>query len=114
MLNKLKTINSHAGLARFLGECSADPIGYVPRQPDIPSPYSYSAAWSVWEWAGKAIIWSEVKHKTYCVYEVPRLAVRKRERDCWDASYCQTCDYTVPNVATHMHLITDSVDMWRA
>ena len=75
MLTKLKTIRSHVGLTRFLMECDGDakPVGYVARVQiaDIPSPYAYSPARQVFGWNGKLVVWSEVAHRKYEVFEVP-------------------------------------------
>ena len=69
---KIKTINSHAGLARFLAECEEDIIGYIERPRDIPSPYAYSPTVPVWKHqSGKLVFTRETRHKHYEVYEVP-------------------------------------------
>lgn len=74
-LNRVKVITSHVGLARFLSEVSEEPIGEIPRREDIPSPYSYSPSWPVWQWGERRIIWSETRHKRYEVFDVSGLPV---------------------------------------
>jgi hypothetical protein len=78
-LNRVKRITSHAGHARFLAETDGDdPIGYIPRQPNIPSPYHFSERWAVWSHGGKPVVIVETAHKRYDVFEVPASAVTKR------------------------------------
>jgi len=72
-MNKIKTIRSHAGLARWLAEVSEEPIGWIPRKAvaDIPSPYAYSPTKPVWKWGEKFVIWFETRHRYYEVFELP-------------------------------------------
>jgi hypothetical protein len=73
-VKKLKTMNSHAGLARWLAEVSEEPVGWLPRVGEvgaIPSPYRYSSTVAVWNWNGKQVVWFETRHKYYEVFEVP-------------------------------------------
>jgi hypothetical protein len=69
MLKRIKRITSHVGVARFYAEALM--TGVIPRQADIPSPYSYSPTWNVFEWKGKNVIVRETAHKQYDVFEVP-------------------------------------------
>jgi hypothetical protein len=75
-MKKLKTITSHTGLSRWLAETS-EPIAYAPRcvTEHIPSPYRYSPSVPVYLWRDKRVVWFEVAHKRYCVYEAPPLEV---------------------------------------
>ena len=73
-MKRIKRIHSHTGHAQFLFECAGDedgatPIGYLPRQDDIPSPYAYSPTHIVYDHAGPVII-VETAHKVYDVFEV--------------------------------------------
>lgn len=72
-MKRVKVINSHAGLARWLAETAEDPIGYLARcqTRDIPSPYCYSPTVQILNWNGKPVVWFEVSHKRYEIYEVP-------------------------------------------
>lgn len=66
---RIKKINSHVGKARYLAECSDDPIGFIPRQKDIPSPYVYSQTHVVWRHEnGRQIFIVETSHKKYEVF----------------------------------------------
>ena len=95
MLTKLKTIRSHVGLARFLAECEGDPevpVGYLARAQvaDIPSPYRYSSTVPIDLWNGKLIVWFEVAHKKYEIYEVPAnfmKFVRQEAAEDWNFKY---------------------------
>ena len=72
-MKKLKTMNSHAGLARWLAEVSEEPVAYVPRKAfaSVPSPYAYSSTKAVFRWNGKEVVWFETRHRHYEVFEVP-------------------------------------------
>ena len=86
-MTKIKTINSHVGLSRWLAELSEEPIAYLARVQveDIPSPYAYSPTKDIWEWNGKAVVWFETRHKHYEVYEVqPELLRFKTEQEACD------------------------------
>jgi hypothetical protein len=82
-MKKVKTFNSHVGLARFLGEISEDPIAWLARYQveDIPSPYAYSPVKAIYAWNDKAIVWFETRHKHYEVFEVPAEMTRFAESD---------------------------------
>lgn len=81
MLVKIKTINSQAGIFRFLDECDEKEVGYVARKQvwHIPSPYAYSPVKRVLAWNGKTdglhwkkkIVWFETRHRHYEVFEIP-------------------------------------------
>ena len=72
-MKKLKTINSHSGLARWLAEVDQKALGFAPRSvtKHIPSPYRYSPSVEVLSWKGKPVVWFEVAHKRYQVFEAP-------------------------------------------
>lgn len=72
MLKRIKRITSHSGHARFLAECEEEPAGEIPRQYDIPSPYSYAYIWPVYQRMGKLVLIRETAHKQFDVFEVPR------------------------------------------
>ena len=67
-MNRLKTITSHTGKARFLAECVD--FGYIPRS-DIPSLYTYSPTHTVYRWNGLSTIIVETRHKHYEVWALP-------------------------------------------
>lgn len=69
---KVKTITSHAGHARFLAECSEEPLGYIPTPWEIPSPYAYSASTVVWLHypTARRIFIKESTHRHYTVYQL--------------------------------------------
>jgi hypothetical protein len=78
MFKKLKTITSYVGLGRWLSETEEDGAGWLACC-DIPwlaSPYHYSPTKMILKWNGKNVIYSEVSHKRYEVYEVPAEAYR--------------------------------------
>ena len=72
-VTKVKTLNSHSGLSRFLAECDDEGLGYLPRchVAHIPSPYAYSPTKDVESWNGKRVVWFETRHRHYEVYELP-------------------------------------------
>src|SRR5579872_1093298 len=55
----LKVIPSHVGVSRFYDECDPEPFTghdrYVKRPDGIPSPYAFSAYWTVYKWNGKNV-----------------------------------------------------------
>lgn len=71
-LQRIKRIPSHSGHARFLAECADLPLGVIPRQADIPSPYAYSPDWLVYDWQGQPVTIRETAHRRYDVFAVPR------------------------------------------
>ncbi len=72
-MKKVKTITSHAGLARWLAEVSEEPVAWLARVQveEIPSPYRYSPVVAVYEWNGRKVAWFETRHRRYEVFEVP-------------------------------------------
>ena len=81
MLTKIKTITSHAGLARFLDECdggcntetpAVSGAGYLPRNvtKHIPSPYRSGPTVALERWNNRIVCWFETRHKRYEVYAV--------------------------------------------
>jgi hypothetical protein len=74
-LTRIKRVRSHSGYARFLADTSAKPIGEIPRQRDIPSPYASGPNHLVYNWRGRPIITVETAHRCYDVFEVPIGAV---------------------------------------
>lgn len=70
MLQRIKRIPSHAGLARYLRDCD-DTHFEIPRQPDIPSPYACCPTHSVYSCNAEWVIIVETKHKQYDVFAVP-------------------------------------------
>lgn len=69
----IKTLHSHAAHARFLATCSDEPVGYIPRQKDIPSPYAYSPVHSVYmcKDGDRAVFIVETSHRKFQVFTVP-------------------------------------------
>jgi hypothetical protein len=74
---RVKTINSHSGLARFLAECDREGedlviVGYLAQvqRDSVPSYGSYSPATMLYRWEGKRVFVSEVRHRRFEVYEV--------------------------------------------
>ena len=73
-MKKLKTITSHTGLSGAgLGTRRSGSIGFAPRcvTAAIPSPYRYSPSIAVQLWKDKPVVWFEVAHKRYQVFEAP-------------------------------------------
>lgn len=71
-MKAIKTITSHAGLARWLATVE-DTEFLVDRKvfAGIPSPYAYSPVKPVYVWNGKNVVWFETRHRRYEVFEVP-------------------------------------------
>ena len=68
---RVKTITGYAPHARFLAEVDEEPLGEIPKPPEIPSPYAFSRSSLVWNWQGKRVIEFETRHRRYEFYEVP-------------------------------------------
>ena len=74
-MKRIKRITSHAGHAQFLFDCAQDGddckiLGYIPRHPEIPSPYAYSPDHEVYQYNGQPVIVVETMHKRYDVFLV--------------------------------------------
>ena len=78
MLRRIKTVTGYAADARWFAELG-EPLGYIPRQSDIPSPYAYAPSHVVYAWRGRAVIHVETKHRRYEVYDVPRSMIHADE-----------------------------------
>lgn len=81
-ITKLRTIVGHAAHARYLAGLSPEPLGWIPRVAEIPSPYAYSPEHVVWSLPAKAlragwgVFWVETKHRHYTFYSVDPAIVR--------------------------------------
>lgn len=82
-MKRIKTITSHVGLSRWLGETADEPIAWLARVQveDIPSPYVYSPSVQILDWNGKPVIYFETRHKRYEVFEVPANLLRFKTDD---------------------------------
>jgi len=83
MLTRIKTLIGYAADARWFAEIDEHdidkPLGYIPRQSDIPSPYANGPSHVVYAWRGRAVISVETKHRRYEVFEVPRSMIHADE-----------------------------------
>ncbi len=70
-MKRVKVATGHAAHARFLQHIDEVPIGQIPRQRDIPSPYAFSPVDIVWNWKGKRIIGHETSHARFEFFEIP-------------------------------------------
>ena len=77
-MQRIKTITSYTGLARWLAETSTEPIAWLARGQvdEIPSPYYASPTVSIHDWNGRAVIYFETRHRHYEVFEVPAELLR--------------------------------------
>jgi hypothetical protein len=77
-MQRIKTINSHVGLARWLSEVAEAPIGFLARVQTEPikSPYAYSPSVQILDWNGRSVIYFETAHKRYEIFEVPANLLR--------------------------------------
>jgi hypothetical protein len=85
MLARVKRITSHVGIGRYLH--GRDTAGYIVRQTDIPSPYTWGPTHLVYTDAkhGRVIV-VETRHKTYDVFKVPpTLTVYATDAEATDA-----------------------------
>lgn len=81
-MKRIKRIKSHIGYSRFLVDCCEDDGRYIDRQPNIPSPYSFSSEWEVYRYEGKDVIVRETSHKVYDVFLVPDdVQIKQREAE---------------------------------
>lgn len=70
-IERIKVLDSHAAYARFLSHVSEDPVGEIPRQANIPSPYAFSSVHPLWQMEdGRKVIIVETRHRHYEVFEV--------------------------------------------
>lgn len=72
MLKRIKRVVGYAAHARFLAECDFT-NERIPRQVDIPSPYSSGPDHTVLVWKGKRVIDVETAHRRYDVFLAPSL-----------------------------------------
>lgn len=83
-MKRLKVISGYTQDARFWEE-TGEHLGYIPRQHDIPSPYSYSPTEDVFVWKGRAVIHKETKHRRYEVFEIPSdMKIYRKEQEILD------------------------------
>ena len=78
-MKRIKTITSHVGVFRWLlSETSGDPIAWQARcqANGIPSPYAFGPTKAVYDWNGRAVVYFEVRHKRFEIYEVPASMMR--------------------------------------
>ena len=69
MLKRVKVITGYTKDAQWHYE--AEPTKRtIPRQADIPSPYSYSPDHVVYEWRGMDVIHVETRHRRYEVFQI--------------------------------------------
>ena len=67
---RVKRIRSHAGHARFLAEVEWG-VGEIDRDPNVPSPYEYSAEWVVHRHPIHGIVCvRETSHRCFDVFKV--------------------------------------------
>ena len=71
-MKRIKRINSHAGLARYLATLDDhDFTRTIPRDPSIPRPYAYSQEWTVYtDPQSRYVVIVETAHKQYDVFQV--------------------------------------------
>ena len=81
-MERIKRIISYSGHARFMANLDRFGIGTIPKQKEIPSPYSYSSDHQVHVWKMKRIIIVETAHKQYDVFLVPAgVQIQKGEEE---------------------------------
>jgi hypothetical protein len=77
-MKRVKVIMGYAADARFFAEAS-EIVGYIPKHPEIPSPYCYSPSHTVYSDRGKLVIHVETKHRRYEVFEVTERVMSDEE-----------------------------------
>jgi hypothetical protein len=83
MLQRIKRIIGYAAKARFNATVEAFDVGYIPRQRDINSPYTYSPVHSVFRMqGGQLAILVETMHRRYDAFAVPAEMVQATEAAC--------------------------------
>lgn len=84
-----KTLRSHTTYFQFLQEVPGfgnSPIGYIPREKSIPSPYAYSPTDFVYVWNGLRVIIRETAQRKYQAFEIPAdIRVYNQEEDAIQA-----------------------------
>lgn len=78
MSQKIKTLRSHAALARYNAQLGRE-LGWTPQPAEVKTPYSFGATRMVWEREGKAVVVYEVAHRRYEVHEIPAAAIYATE-----------------------------------
>ena len=77
-------LNSYRAHARFLAECGAGPVGYIPRSAlNVKTPYYSSPTLGVnYYQASHAVVILETAHRHWEVYELrPETPIHAREDD---------------------------------
>jgi len=67
----IKTIRGYSAYARWLADGVQETGMEIDRISGIPSPYSYSPRWTVYDWRNRLVFVRETAHRTYQVFEVP-------------------------------------------
>lgn len=70
-LKTARTYNGCTDLLNLVGPRT----GYIARQPQIPSPYSYSPEWFVYDYQGHKVVVRETAHKKFEIVAVDPAAV---------------------------------------
>ena len=71
-MQRIKTITSYAGHARFNAECTLTGQYLAKSQVSyIRSPYRYSPSVQILRWHGVDVVWFETSHRRYEVFAVP-------------------------------------------
>lgn len=79
MFNRIKRINSHVGVSRYLSGCKIT-SKRIPRVREIPSPYAFSPDHTLYiDDKGREVFIVETMHKRYDVFLSPYAAVGKWE-----------------------------------
>lgn len=92
-MNRVKTITSYAGLARYIAELSEDAVSYIARADvaAISSPYRYSPALAVYvDASGRRVVWFETRHKHYEVFAVEGVKEYATDDEATDAHIAAT------------------------
>ncbi len=70
-MKRIKVVTGYAAHARFMAELVEEPIGEIPRDPAIPSPFAYSPVHVVWQRGEQRVVIVETRHARHEVFEVP-------------------------------------------
>jgi hypothetical protein len=69
-----RTERSYSGHARLLVELG-EPIGYTALIREIPSPYRYSPAWTVYHYKGRPVVLAETAHRCFQLFYIAEDAI---------------------------------------
>lgn len=90
MHTRIKRITSHVGYYRFLQDAlkngqTSEPLGWIPRDLDIRTPYSCGPTHVVYALDGRKVFIAETSHRQYDVFDCSKDVIYRTDDEATDA-----------------------------